>query len=114
MSHTSEKAPPAEGAPRNVSSSPTDVLEIAQNTTRNQERNPVAVAAAIKDLTLEYAVEAAWVASVSARHFVENIEIGRVVSAEADMACACRHLTEAARMFREWQGKPLSTRGTRS
>jgi hypothetical protein len=71
--------------------------------------NP-AVAAAIKDLTAEYAVEAAHVASVYARHFVEDMEIGDLWSAEHDMRGAVMHLKEAAAKFREWQGKPLANK----
>jgi len=73
-------------------------------------RNPRAVSAAIKDLTIEYASEAAWIASVYARHFVEDVEIGDLWSAEHDLNGAILHLREAARMFREWQGKPLPAR----
>jgi hypothetical protein len=69
-----------------------------------ENHNPVAVAATIKDLTLEYAVEAARIASIAAIHFVENTEIGRLLAVDADMACACRHLSEAAALFRKWQG----------
>ena len=71
------------------------------------ERNPRAVAAVIKDLNAEYACEAAHIASVYARHFVENMEIGDLWSAEHDMRGAVMHLKEAAAKFREWQGKPL-------
>ena len=73
-------------------------------------RNPRAVAAAIKDLTIEYASEAAWIASVYARHFVEDVEIGDLWSAEHDMRGAILHLREAAAQFRKWQGKPLPAR----
>ena len=83
-------------------------------TTLNQqaqiERNPRAVAAVIKDLNAEYASEAAHIASVYARHFVENMEIGDLWSAEHDMRGAILHLREAAAKFREWQGKPLPAR----
>src|ERR1700730_13103167 len=58
------------------------------------ERNPAAVAAAIKDLNAEYACEAAHIASVYARHFVENMEIGDLWSAEHDMRGAILHLRE--------------------
>ena len=71
--------------------------------------NP-AVAAAIKDLTAEHAVEAAHIASVYANHFVDDMEIGDLWSAEHDMRGAILHLREAAARFREWQGKPLPTR----
>jgi hypothetical protein len=74
------------------------------------ERNPCAVAAVIKDLNAEYASEAAHIAGVYARHFVEDMEIGDVWSAEHDMRGAVMHLKEAAAKFREWQGKPLPTR----
>jgi hypothetical protein len=73
-------------------------------------RNPRAVAAAIKDLNAEYAIEAAHIASVYARHFVDDMEIGDRWSAEHDMRGAVLHLTEAAKKFREWQGKPLPAR----
>ena len=73
-------------------------------------RNPAAVAAAIKDLTAEGASEAAHIASVYARHFVEDMEIGDVWSAEHDMRGAVLHLREAAAQFRKWQGKPLPAR----
>ena len=74
-------------------------------------RNPAAVAAAIKDLTAEYAVEAAHIAAQYANHFVEDMEIGDLWSAEHDMRGAVLHLREAAAKFREWQGKPLPARG---
>jgi hypothetical protein len=51
-----------------------------------------AVVAAIKDLTAEYAVEAARIASIYAG------------------GGAVLHLREAAAKFREWQGKPLPAR----
>ena len=70
-----------------------------------------AVRAALKDLNAEYASEAAHIASVYARHFVENMEIGDLWSAEHDMRGAVLHLREAAAKFREWQGKPLPARG---
>ena len=73
-------------------------------------RNPAAVAAAIKDLTAEGASEAAHIASVYARHFVEDMEIGDLWSAEHDMRGAILHLREAAAKFREWQGRPLPAR----
>jgi hypothetical protein len=72
--------------------------------------NP-AVAAAIKDLTAEYAVEAARIASIYAAHFVEDMGIGDLWAAEHDMRGAVLHLREAAAKFREWQGKPLPARG---
>jgi hypothetical protein len=75
------------------------------------ERNPRAIAAVIKDLNAEYASEAAHIASVYARHFVENMEIGDLWSAEHDMRGAILHLREAAAKFRECQGKPLPARG---
>ena|ERR1700736_897037 len=74
------------------------------------ERNPSAVAAVIKGLNAEYACEAAHIASVYARHFVEDMEIGDVWSAEHDMRGAVLHLREAAAQFRKWQGKPLPAR----
>ena len=74
------------------------------------ERNPRAVTAAIKDLTAEYASEAAHIASVYARHFVEDMEIGDLWCAEHDMRGAILHLREAAAQFRKWQGKPLPAR----
>jgi hypothetical protein len=61
-------------------------------------RNPRAVAAVIKDLNAEYASEAAHIASVYARHFVEDMEIGDLWSAEHDMRGAVI-------------GKPLPARG---
>jgi hypothetical protein len=97
----------------NTSCLAADGSEIAQNTAPTQDRiqrNPAAVAVAIKDLTIEYAVDAAHIASVSARHFVEDIEIGDMWSAEHDLRMAVLHLKEAAAKFREWQGKPLPTR----
>jgi hypothetical protein len=69
-----------------------------------------AVAAALKDLNAEWASEAAHIASVYARHFVEDMEIGDVWSAEHDMRGAVIHLKEAAAKFREWQGKPLTNK----
>jgi len=87
--------------------------ETAPNSVPNQAeilRAASAVAAAIKDLNAEYASEAAHIASVYARHFVEDMEIGDIWSAEHDMRGAVLHLREAARMFREWQGKPLAAR----
>jgi hypothetical protein len=72
--------------------------------------NP-AVAAAIKDLTAEYAVEAARIASIYAAHFVEDMGIGDLWAAEHDMRGAVLHLREAAAKFREWQGKPLPALG---
>ncbi len=73
-------------------------------------RNPRAVAAVIKDLNGEYASAASHIASVYARHFVEDMEIGDVWSAEHDMRGAVMHLKEAAAKFREWQGKPLTNK----
>jgi hypothetical protein len=73
-------------------------------------RNSAAVAAALKDLTAEWASEAAHIASVYARHFVEDMEIGDLWSAEHDMRGAVLHLREAAARFREWQGKPFPAR----
>src|ERR1700730_10558771 len=73
-------------------------------------RNPRAVAASIKDLIAEAASEAAHIASVYARHFVEDMEIGDVWSAEHAMRGAVLHLREAAAQFRKWQGKPLPAR----
>jgi hypothetical protein len=73
-------------------------------------RNPHAVAAALKHLTAEGASEAAHIASVYARHFVEDMEIGDVWAAEHDMRGAVMHLKEAAAKFREWQGKPLANK----
>jgi hypothetical protein len=70
-----------------------------------------AVVAAIKDLTAEYAAEAARIASIYAIHFVEDMEIGDFWAAEHDMRCAVLHLREAAAKFREWQDKPLPARG---
>ena len=86
-------------------SSPTDAPTQVTN-----PRNPRAVAAVIKDLNAEYACEAAHIASVYARHFVEDMEIGDVWSAEHDMRGAVLHLREAAAQFRKWQGKPLPAR----
>ena len=74
------------------------------------ERNPSAVAAVIKGLNAEYACEAAHIASVYARHFVEDMEIGDIWCAEHDMRGAILHLREAAAQFRKWQGKPLPAR----
>jgi hypothetical protein len=74
-------------------------------------RNARAVAAVIKDLNAEYASEAAHIASVYARHFVEDMEIGDLWAAEHDMRGAVLHLREAAAKFSEWQGKPLPARG---
>jgi hypothetical protein len=47
---------------------------------------------------------------VSARHFVEDIEMGNTWLAEHNLRMAVLHLREAAAKFREWQGKPLPTR----
>ena len=73
-------------------------------------RNPAAVAAAIKDLTAEGASEAAHIAAVYLSHFVDDMEIGDFWCAEHDLRGAILHVREAARMFREWQGKPLPAR----
>ena len=43
-------------------------------------------------------------------HFVDDMEIGDFWCAEHDLHGAILHLREAARMFREWQGKPLPAR----
>jgi hypothetical protein len=85
----------------------------APNSAPNQAeilRNPRAVAATLKDLTAEWASEAAHIASVYARHFVDDMEIGDLWSAEHDMRGAILHLREAAAQFRKWQGKPLPAR----
>jgi hypothetical protein len=73
----------------------------------NSQDKSAAVQAAIKGLTLDAAAGAAHVASISARHFVDNCEIGDFRVAEYNLRVAVTHLREAAAMFREWQGKPL-------
>jgi hypothetical protein len=62
------------------------------------------VAAAIADLTIDASVEAAHIASVTARHFAEQVEIGDLFAAEHSLAVAVRHLREAIVQFAEWQG----------
>jgi hypothetical protein len=71
-------------------------------------RNQAAIAAATKDLQIEAAVEAAHIASISARHFCENVAIGDIAVAEHNLSVAITHLREATAQFRAWQGKPLS------
>jgi hypothetical protein len=111
-----EKAPSAESALSEMSSAGcldnSEIIKPPRQNTQQENllRNPRAVAAVIKDLNAEYACEAAHIASVYARHFVEDMEIGDVWSAEHDMRGAVLHLREAAARFREWQGKPLPAR----
>jgi hypothetical protein len=112
MPQTGETPPGMAGLAKSVPGG--NFREISPNSAPNQaeiSRNPRAVAAVIKDLNAEYASEAAHIASVYARHFVEDMEIGDVWSAEHDMRGAVTHLKEAAAKFREWQGKPLPARG---
>jgi hypothetical protein len=107
MPQTCETPPGMAGLAKSVPGG--NIRETAPNSIPNQAeilRNPAAVAAAIKDLTAEWASEAAHIASVYARHFVEDMEIGDLWSAEHDMRGAILHLREAAARFREWQGKP--------
>jgi hypothetical protein len=87
-----------------------DTKNIAQKSGATQAQNSVAVAAAIADLTLDYAVEAAHVASVASRHFVEQAEIGDHWAAEHSLGVAVRHLREAAKTFREWQALRASAK----
>ena len=111
MPQTSETPPGMAGLAKSVPGG--NFLEIAPNSAPNQaeiSRNPRAVAAVIKDLNAEYASEAAHIASVYARHFVEDMEIGDLWSAEHAMRGAILHLREAAAKFRDWQGKPLPAR----
>jgi hypothetical protein len=61
----------------------------------NQAPPSAAVAAAIADLTIDASVEAAHIASVTARHFAEQVEIGDLFAAEHSLAVAVRHLREA-------------------
>jgi hypothetical protein len=61
-------------------------------------------------LQLDAAAEAAWIASIAARHFEENCTIGDFGLAEYNLDVAIVHLREAAAQFRLWQGKPLPTR----
>jgi hypothetical protein len=104
-----QKEDPAQGAaaglPRMSLLGRGDTQDRAPKSSSTQDisRNPRPVQAAIADLTLECAVEAAHVASVAARHFVENAELGDLWAAEHSLGLAVRHLQEAARAFREWQ-----------
>lgn len=75
-----------------------------------QAQNPVAVRAAIADLTLDCAVEAATIAAVTARHFVEQIEIDDIVAAKHSLDVALAHLKEAEASFRDWQALKASAR----
>jgi hypothetical protein len=84
----------AKGPPRGESAGGPEVVFLEENASnvgpnansaQGKFRNPRAVAAVIKDLNGEYASEAAHIASVYARHFVEDMEIGDVWSAEHDM-----------------------------
>jgi hypothetical protein len=88
----------------------TDSLPNKRNPPSAQAQNPVAVAAAIADLTIECAVEAAHVASVAARYFVEQMELGDLWAAEHSLRVAARHLREAIVQFSEWrEGSPMTS-----
>jgi hypothetical protein len=67
-----------------------------------QAQSPAAVAA-IADLTLEASAEAAHVASVTARHFGEQMELGDLRAAEHSLRVAARHLREAIIQFDQWR-----------
>lgn len=97
---------PARGAAAGlpgVSSFSGEDLTNSPNQFPDQARNPAAVAAAIADLTGECSVEAAHIASVTARHFCEQMELGDLWAAEHSLGVAVRHLREAAKNFRTWQ-----------
>ena len=111
LSSLERTAPDSPGNGPQLSSSAADFLPNSPiQATAQALRNPRAVAATVKDLTAEWASEAAHIASVYARHFVDDMEIGDLWSAEHDMRGAILHLREAAAKFRKWQGKPLPTR----
>jgi hypothetical protein len=105
MAQTAERppTPQAEGGPEASLRGGTDSLPNKRNPPSAQAQNPVAVAAAIADLTIECAVEAAHIAWVAARYFVEQMELGDLWAAEHSLRVAVAHMREAAAKFRQWQ-----------
>ena len=105
MAQTAERPPnpQGEGGPEASLRGGSDGLPNKRNPPSAQAQNPVAVAAAIADLTIECAVEAAHVASVAARHFVQQMELGDLWAAEHSLGVAVAHMREAAAKFRQWQ-----------
>lgn len=111
---TPETANPASAAAQTGSRdmSLRDSSLIAENLPQAQIKSSrnVAVEAAISDLTIDVAVEAAHIASVTARHFVENVELGDLWAAEHSLGVAIKHLREAAANFRAWQAIKASAK----
>jgi len=112
MAQTADRppTPQGEGGPEASLRGGTDSLPNKRNPPSAQAQNPVAVAAAIADLTIECAVEAAHVASVAARYFVEQMELGDLWAAEHSLRVAARHLRAAIVQFSEWRTLEVSAR----
>lgn len=89
MAQTAEKppTPQGEGGPEGSLRGGTDSLPNKRNPSAQAQ---IAVAAAIADLTIDASVEAAHIASVTARHFAVQVEIGDVFAAEHSLAVAVR------------------------
>jgi len=68
----------------------------------SQKQAPsAAVAAAIRDLQREYAVECLRIASILAGHAADDAELGFDLIGEADLRAALAHFREGARAYRE-------------
>ena len=97
-------------APAKARNGPSTCSMLGGVNSPNNSQPPSRNQAAIKNLSLEAAVEAGNIAGIAATHFVENCEIGDFLVAEHNLRVAIAHLREAARLFRAWQGKPLAER----
>jgi hypothetical protein len=62
------------------------------------------VAAAVADLMLDSAMEAGCIASATARHFVEQLEMGDFWGAEHSLRLAVAHMQIAADSFQKLNG----------
>src|SRR5438309_1050664 len=87
-----------------------DRLDPTKSASAPQRKNPVAVATATAELPLEVSVEAARVASVIARHFGEQMELGDQFAAERSLRVVARRLREAIVQFSEWRTLEVEAR----
>ncbi len=77
-----------------------------RNCTPETSKRPARVQEAIAALKREFVAECLRIAAIKASHAADNVEIGDDLCAERDIRLAVENVREAARAFRELEGRP--------
>jgi hypothetical protein len=101
-----ETSNPASAAPRTGSgaSNCSDAFDAPINKPPTSVLQAPRVAAAVADLMLDSAIEAGCIASATARHFVEQVEMGDFWGAEHSLKLTIAHMQIAADSFQKLKG----------